>query len=73
MWEEHTNDIEEVHEFMLMGADLNNLPTNNSARNVEYEKSAFSFKTTTVPVMKDLAMEMGLQYTGTRSFCGIGS
>jgi hypothetical protein len=29
MWDD-VNDIEEVHEFELLGADLNNLPTNYS-------------------------------------------
>ena len=66
MWDDVTNEIPEVHEFLLEGADLNNLPTNDSARNVDYEDVAFSFKTTTLSVMRDLAKEMGQMYSGTK-------
>jgi nucleoside diphosphate kinase len=62
MWDDLPNKIEEVH-----GADLNNLLTNDFARHhVEYENVVILFKTTTASTMKDLAKEMGLQYTRTK-------
>ena len=64
--EEDPNEIEEVRKFELLGADLKNLPTNDFARHVEYENVVFSFKTTNAGTVKDLAKEMGLQYTGTK-------
>jgi hypothetical protein len=44
MWDNFTNEIEEVHEFKLLRADLNNLPTNDFARHVEYKNLVFPFK-----------------------------
>jgi hypothetical protein len=74
MWDDLPNEIEEVREFELgVVVDLNNLPTNDFARHVEYENVAFSFKTTNAGTVKDLAKEMGLQYTGRRRYCGSGS
>jgi len=63
MWDDLPNEFEEVREFELGAVDLNNLPTNDFARHVEYENVAFSFKTTNAGTVKDLAKEMGLQYT----------
>ncbi len=67
MWDDDATDkIPEVHEFLLGGADLNNLPTNDSATNVEYEDVEIGYKKTTLSAMKDLAKEMGQIYTGTK-------
>jgi hypothetical protein len=66
MWDDLPNEFEEVREFELGAVDLNNLPTNDFARHVEYENVAFSFKTTNAGTVKDLAKEMGLQYTGAK-------
>ena len=58
------NKIPEVHEFLLGGEDLNNLPM--TARNVEYKNVVFSYKATNLSAMRDIAKETGQMYTGMK-------
>ena len=61
------NNIAELPEFMLEGADLNAPLTNDSAVDaVVWENIKFGYKTTKLDTLKELAKEMGVQYTGAK-------
>ena len=44
MWDNLPNEFEEVREFELGVVDLNNLPTNDFARHVEYVPTVEEFR-----------------------------
>ncbi len=63
-----SNDICEVSEFMFLADDAGvggaDEVLSPSASAVEYETTVFSFRTTTAIVLREIAKEILVQYTG---------
>ena len=60
------NNIAELPELMLEGADLNAPTTNDLAVDVVWDDAEFAYKMTKLDTVKELAKEMRVQYIGEK-------